>query len=339
MKKKIGFLLPYSGEFPALKRALLDPLKAYASTGGADIVTEFINNGQPAKVSSAIEKLFYSDDADLIIGYVGYRVAVELFDKLREYPDKLFLHLSLGEVIPYTHSIINYPPNYCLISYDAWKSSASLGKWVAENLPAGNCMICTSHYDSGYSLQESFRIGYHSNYEKPLEACLLKNPPQSVDTTGLFQEIIRAKPEHLHVILCGRELDDFINRFDEMIDYLPSVSFAFPVSVNSYKTAHPSLQHAYTTLPDKMKLDSLEELADDAFKTLFNYVVSRATFLLDNPYDIQEPDTISILEMNINKNKITKTDFSESLPAALNVAFNHSAENAVTIWQNPYLCI
>lgn len=339
MRKKIGFLLPYSGEFPALKRALLDPLKAYASMAEADIVTEFINNGQPAKVTSAIEKLFYSDDVDLIIGYVGYRVAVELFDKLRDYPDKLFIHLSLGEVIPYTHSKINYPLNYCLISYDAWRSGASLGKWIAAHLPAKNCMICTSHYDSGYSLQESFRIGYHSHFEKPLEICLLKNPPQSIDTTGLFQEISRVKPEHLHVILCGRELDDFITRFDKMIDYLPSVSFAFPISVNQYRTTHPSLQQAYTTLPDKVKLSSLEKLAEDTFTTLFNYVVNQATFLLENPYDIHEPETISILEMNINKNKISKTDFSETLPAELNAAFNHSAENAVAIWQNPYLCI
>lgn len=337
--KKIGFLLPYSGEFPALKRALLDPLKAYASKSEINIVTEFISNGQTAKVNSAVEKLFYSDDVDIIIGYVGYRVATELFDKLREYPDKLFIHLSLGEVIPYTHSRINYPSNYCLISYEAWKSGASIGKWVAENLPATNCLICTSHYDSGYSLQESFRIGYHSHLQKPLDACLLKNPPQSVDTTGLFEEIARLKPEHLHVILCGRELDDFIQKFDELVDYLPSVSFAFPLSISNYQTGHPSLQQAYTAFPDKVELNNLTELADDTFTTLFNYLVSQATFLMDNPYNTQESDTISIMEMNINKNKITKTNFSENLPAELNAAFNHSAENAVAIWQNPYLCI
>lgn len=339
MKKKIGFLLPYSGEFPALKRALLDPLKAYAIGGEIDIVTEFINNGQPAKVAGAIEKLFYSDDVDLIIGYVGYRVIVELFDKLREYPDKFFIHLTLGEVIPYTQSKINYPPNYCMISYDAWKSGASLGKWIAGNLPAKNCMICSSHYDSGYSFQESFRIGYHSHTEKSLQACLLKNPTQSVDTTGLFQEINRAKPEHIHVILCGRELDDFIKRFDQMVDYLPTVSFAFPVSVNSFTTLHRSLQKTYSSLPDKVKFNNLEDLADDAFLTIFRYVISRAIFLLDNAPDIQEPESISIIEMDFNNHRISKTGFSETLPAELNPAFNYSAENTVAIWQNPYLCI
>jgi len=334
----IGILLPYSGEFAGLKRALLDPVKSFAAINGSDIITEFIHDGQKAKVEQAIDKLFYGDDVDIIIGYLGYKVAVAQFDKLRSNSDKLFIHVSLGEIIPYTHALINYPPNYCLISYEAWKCETVLGDWVARQPDVKSCMVCTSSYDVGYSLHDSFRIGYHSNSGKELSNCILKRDLDGINTTPLFEEIDNAKPDHLHVILCGLELDDFIKRFDDLVTYKPSVSFALPVAVNNYASAHPSLRLAYTAFPDKVSLPDLSQLAADANKTLINYIVSRATYLLTNEF-VAEPETIAILKMDFNGNNIAQTGYSNILPAALNASLNYAAEHSHSCWQNPYLCI
>lgn len=341
MFPKLGFLLPYSGAFPALKETLLNPFKEFVRQNGTTLVTEYVGSGENSKVTAALDKLFYNEDADIVIGYIGVRVAVELFDRLRRNPDKIFIHLSLGEVIPYTNSKVNYPPNYCLISYDAWKSEIILGEWVAKMLgPQEHCLICTSPYDAGYSLGEAFRIGYHHRSKSDLTSCILRNPPQVTDTAGLFAEIKRLRPDHLHVILCGRELEDFIKRFDQQIDYTPSVSFALPVSVCRYDNiSHPSLRSAYTTLPDKTSLNSFSKLAQDANATIFDYVASKAAYLLGNHQGNSDPETVSVLEMNFKSQTIYPIPFSQAVPAELNGQINYSCENAVSIWQNPYLCI
>lgn len=338
---KLGFLVPYSGEFPELKRTLLNPVKDYCTRNNIEIIVEFIDKGDSVKVEKVIDKLFYSDEADMIIGYVGYRVSVRLFDKIKNYPHKLFVNLSMGEIIPYTNTVVNYPPNYFLVSYDAWKCEAILGKWIAENLPAQNCLICTSQYETGYSFQEAFRIGYHaaSNGEaKTLQSCILKETPQHIHTDGLLEEIMRIKPDHLHVILSGKQLDDFINKFDQNIDYSPSVSFAFPVPVNRYHSQHPSLQKTFTAVKQDFLKDEVVRLADDVFEFLFNVLINKTITMLEDGSEIIS-NHISILEMNIKNHIIVKTDFSEELSPSLNPEFNHSAENSFSVWQNPYLCI
>ncbi len=340
MFPKLGFLLPYSGAFPALKETLLNPFKAFAWQNAVTLVTEYVGNGDSSKVTAALDKLFYNEDADIVIGYVGVRVAVELFDRLRRNPDKIFIHLSLGEVIPYTNSKVDYPPNYCLISYDAWKSEVVLGEWVAKMLAPKHCLICTSQYDAAYSMGDAFRIGYHHHLKSDLTSCVLKNQLKVTDTTGLFNEIKRLRPDHLHVVLCGSELDDFIGRFDQQVDYTPSVSFALPVSVCQYgNISHPSLQNAYTGLPDKTSSNIFNKLEKDAYETIVDYVASKAAYLLGNRQENSDPETISVLEMDFKDQAISVIPFSKAVPAELNGQINYSCENAVSIWQNPYLCI
>ena len=341
MKKKIGLLIPFSGEYPDLKRVLLKPFADYAEAADCEIIKEFIGKGMDKDVAKAVDKLFYSDDVDVIAGYIGYRVGTQMFDKLRKHPDKLFINLSMGEIIPYTHSKINYPPNYHLVSADAWKSIAFLGSWVASQLPAQNCLICTSLYDAGYSLNEAFRIGYHSQQGKSLQSCTLNNPPTITDVTVLYSEIIRLRPEHLHIALCGKELYSFINNFSVYIDptYIPSISFSLPVFLKDVSSLHPSFKNTYTCLVDHIYDNNVQDLAHDPNATIFNSLAEKAISILRNDQYNHTPEVISILEMDMIENSISKHAFSGSVPESLNPQFNFSAENSMSAWQNPYLCI
>ncbi|WP_025145968.1 hypothetical protein [Pedobacter jeongneungensis] len=338
MNKKIGLLIPYSGEFVDLKRILLNPFAQYAHDNDYELLKEFIGPGSEKEVNKAIDKLFYQEDVDIIIGYVGYRVAITLFDKLRRNPDKIFIHLSLGEVIPYTQSRINYPDNYLLFSSDAWKTIAFLGAWVARKFPAADCMICTSLYDAGYSLVESFRVGYHSIYAKPIQVCTLNNNPNVNDVIGLFNEINRLRPGHLHVTLCGRELDLFINQFSQFIDYTPSVSFSFPVSLKYIETKHAAFKNVFTAVLESTIPKYIADFSESPFSVLFQYLTQQVIKWLDGD-EIPSGNAISIVEMNLIERQFISADVTGQLPVSLNAEFNHSAENAVAIWQNPYLCI
>lgn len=337
MKRKIGVLLPFSGEFLNLRKVLLNPL--LQSFSEDDIVKEFIHQGQQKEVERAFDKLFYNDDVDVIVGYIGYRVATSMFDRLWKNSDKLFIHISLGEIIPYTHSKVGYPPNYRLISADAWSSIAFLGMYVGEDLSAANAMICTSLYDTGYSLVESFRIGYHWVAKKDLQLCTLRNEPGNTDITALYDEINRIKPEHIHVTLCGKELTQFINQYSSFVDYIPSLSFAFPVPFQFIERTKLQFEKVYMALPENMLPVDMQELVNDPFTALFTKLMERTVKLIESEAEENQSRGIVLLETDMAKGQIYATSKRGTLPKQMNSAFNYSAEQTVSVWQNPYLCI
>lgn len=340
MKKKIGILIPFSGEYPQLKRVLLNPFVEDAEKSGYEIVKEFIDKGNDKDVAKAIDKLFYNEDVDVIIGYVGYRVGVEMFDRFRKNPEKQFINLSMGEIIPYTHSKINYPDNYHLVSANAWKSIAFLGSWVAD-LPAKDCLICTSIYDAGYSLNEAFRIGYHAKQGKSLNSCVLNNPPGVTDLSVIYSEIIRLRPEHLHVTLCGKELTSFIQNFSLYIDpdYTPTLSFAFPVASKNVRSIHRSFKKTYSCLANPIAGNHIQQLAEDPFSVIFNSLAQQSISILRNDLYNDNLEEMSILEMDLTEGTIAINIASGSIGSSLNPQFNFSADNTLSSWQNPYLCI
>jgi hypothetical protein len=335
---KISALVPYSGEFSGLKSALLEPLKSYAAECQATLVMEYIGGGDFKTVEKAVNKLFYQDDVDVIIGYVGYRVMVRLFDTLNKYKDKSFIHLTLGEIIPYSNLQLTPPANYKMISFEAYNQQAVLGSWVSENLKAESCLMCTSVYDAGYSLMDSFRIGYHSENQRPLSFTVLKNPPGVYNITPLFEEIERVKPDHIHVILCGRELDAFINQFDSMITYSPSLSFAFPLEMKTYASTHPSLEKAYTIIPDFVWEQLAEDQSISPFKIIFSHLAACSTDYLKNSGEITESQYIMI-EQNLITKQIEQTEVANPIVANAAAEFEYSATKMVSSWENPYLCI
>lgn len=334
---RVGVLIPYSGEYPQIRRALLDTLKQFQASAGLELSSEFINQGNKADVEKAIEKLYYHEDVDAIIGYVGYPVVTQLFNLIRKYPEKKFIHLSLGETIPLSPEKIAYPANYVLVSANAWRSGAYLGDWVANNLSAQNCLICTSLFDSGYCFTEAFRIGYHSRSQKTLNSTILNNPPGVFDVSGLFSAIVNQRPEHIHVSLCGRELIDFVNHLSDFVDYIPSVSFAFPVFLKGIETPH--IKKAYTALSSGVyNEDILKGLIINPIEGVFKALTSFAISVTVNDKCEYQPDEQFILEVNL-ENQTSREIHHGNLPVSLNAQFNYSAENSISVWQNPYLCI
>lgn len=335
--KKVGILIPFSSEFPQLRKVLLAPLME--SVPEQLIIREFIHQGQEKDVERAFDKLFYNDDVDVIIGYIGYRVATRMFDRLLKNPDKLFIHISLGEIIPYTHARIAYPLNYRLISADAWRSIAYLGMYVAEQLPAANAMVCTSLYDTGYSLVESFRIGYHHAAKKDLQLCTLRNEPGNIDVIALYDEINRIRPEHIHVTLCGKELYQFINQYTYYVNYIPSMSFAFPIPFQFIERTKLQFDKALMALPEDMLPTEMQEFVIDPFTTLFTKLMERAVKLIENGAEENHSQEIVLLETDMIQGKVTIKAEKGVLPQEMNGAFNYSAEQTISVWQNPYLCI
>lgn len=329
----IGILMPYSGEFPELKQAILKPIKSFALANGHIIVQEFIGSGDFKTVEKAVHKLCYHDDVDVVIGYVGYRVMVRLFDTINRYQDKVFVHLTLGEIIPYSYHQLIPPTNYQMISFEAYKQQSALGSWISEKLAPESCLMCSSLYDAGYSFMNAFQIGYKSTGTSRINFTVLKNQPDVLDVKPLYEDIERTKPAHLHIVLCGRELKRFIEQFSENVSYSPSVSFAFPLDTMSLATKHSSFEKIYTVVPEFMS-----DLSFDApFQTIFNHLSKTSTKCLEKQGQ-SDSDQYMITTQNLHTGEI---DHHGVVGTPKNIAdqFEYAAAQMVSGWENPYLCI
>ncbi|SDH59356.1 hypothetical protein SAMN05421827_13042 [Pedobacter terrae] len=330
--KKIGLLIPYSGEFPALRETLLNPLKSYCNNRGIELFPEFIGNGSPKVVETAIEKLYYQEDVDVILGYVSYHVMVGLFDKVKKFRPKKFINISLGEVITDDFQLL-HPENYILIGYHAWWMQSMLAYWLADQLQPESCLVCTSLYDAGYSLLECFRIGYHSGCSNKLDYSILKNNPGVFSADPLIAEIKRTNPSHVHVLLCGQELDDFIKKFEQEITYEPTISFAFPVEIKS-KLSHPAFSKCYL-VGDLHLYNKGNVLFESPYKHIFSNVMDSILRYLNGEDPIINHLVIFMADLCDQTFKPVEQHIQ--FPDMSN-AFKESAQS-VPVWQNPYLCI
>ena len=330
--KKIGLLIPFSGEFPSLREVLLNPLKKYCNEKDIALYPEFIGNGNPKGVETAIDKLYYQEDVDVILGYVSYHVMIGLFDKVKKFRPKRFINISLGEVITDDFQLL-HPENYILIGYHAWWMQSMLAYWLADQLKPESCLVCTSLYDAGYSLLECFRIGYHSGCSNKLDYSILKNNPGVSSADALIDEIKDRNPSHVHVLLCGQELDDFIKKFQQEITYKPTISFAFPVEIKS-DLSHPAFSNCYFA-GDLHLYDKGNALFEAPYKHIFSNVMDSILRYLNG----EDPrnNHLVIFEADLCDQTFKAVEQYVQFPDMTD-AFKESAQS-LPVWQNPYLCI
>ncbi len=333
--QKIGILIPYSGGL-SIKKALLNNITPFLIDKNIEIISVFIGKGDSKQVEKAIDDLCYNQDVDVVIGYVNYRVMVELFDKISKYQRQIFVNLSLGEIIPYSSSQLTPPPNFHFVSYDMYKQIAVLGDWIANQLPAKNCLICTSLYESGYSFLEAFRIGYHQSKQKELTYSILKNPPTELNIQPLIDDVLLLQPEHIHITLSGKELHLFVKNLIEQIHYSPTLSLHFPNNDLLFTPSNGKSLNCFSIIPTLIFENfsfrsSYIHIFDCIFKHLFYEAFSQLRqdqIDLNNHFIVLNHTTTTVVE-HIANNSVEEYEQS----------FRQSAIEMISYWQNPYLCV
>lgn len=230
-KIKIGCLLPVSGVMPSMAKDFKKGLEtglAVLNIPGLEIevIPELTNQGQIQNTYEAINKLSNYHDADLLTGIVSDLVVRELVDTIntKRLP---FIYNNLGEYVP---SLKLKSPFLFHNSLHLWKSQWAMGKKAQEQF-GGTPAICFSVYDAGYHLHEAFRLGTVAAGAPTAQMNMLPLLPNQVDTSPLIQLIEEQQPDHVHAILCGVDGKDFIRRYHEagLADKIPLTACPFLV--------------------------------------------------------------------------------------------------------------
>jgi branched-chain amino acid transport system substrate-binding protein len=232
-KMKVGVFVPYSGNYKNLRSDFLNGMDAAIPEAfKEDIIfqPEFIQTGGTKQVEDAFRKLVLFESVDLLTGIVGTGVLINLIQLINT--EKIPSIISnLGGYMP-VESLSS--PYLFYNSLHLWKSEWAIGKWM-QNKFSGIPAIGTHVYDTGYNLTECFRIGTVASgaNECRLHMLKLEGLHGFADTRPLIEVFKHERPSYAHIILSGREGEEFINNFysDVNTDSIPlSVS---PFMVNN----------------------------------------------------------------------------------------------------------
>jgi branched-chain amino acid transport system substrate-binding protein len=228
-KIKVGVFIPYSGVFKKLKSDFFNGLEtAIPDNLKKDIVfqPEFIQTGSLKQVEDAFRKLVLFESVDLLTGIISTSVLVNLLQSINTEKTPSIIN-NLGGYMP----IEGLSSPYLFYnSMHLWKSEWTLGKWM-QNKFGGIPAIGSHVYDSGYNLHECFRIGTVAGGadECSLHILKLEGLQGFADTKPLVEILKDENPSHAHIILSGKEGDEFINNF-----YTDIPACKIPLSVSPF---------------------------------------------------------------------------------------------------------
>ncbi|WP_431212410.1 hypothetical protein ACQ86N_42990 [Puia sp. P3] len=101
-------------------------------------------------------------------------------------------------------------------SLHLWKSQWAIGKWM-QDIYKGEPSVNLSVYESGYGLQDSFRIGAGASGATTLKVNLVRNISGPPDTMPLIRYIQEQRSTHIHALLSGKEGEQFLQLYQEHI--------------------------------------------------------------------------------------------------------------------------
>jgi ABC-type branched-subunit amino acid transport system substrate-binding protein len=212
---KIGWLIPYSGIFRHLKTDLQQGLDTALKKEGVTISSypEFIQAGALKETTDALKKLLLYEQVDLVIGVTGSKTAMGIIPLLERHRTPALL-LNLGAEIPNRQLSSDY---LFYNSLHLWKSEWAMGKWMQKQY-GGEPSINMSIYEGGYGFHNAFRIGTAASGAVTVKINVVRNISGPPDILPLIRYIQEQQPLHTHVLLSGKEGEEFLQLFPKHID-------------------------------------------------------------------------------------------------------------------------
>jgi branched-chain amino acid transport system substrate-binding protein len=211
-KLKLGWLFPYSSIYPDLRENLEQGLELAMQQAGSPVKIEaypvFVQTGAIKDTEDAVKKLLLYDKTDLVMGVASSKVVPALVPLLESRKTPMIL-LNLGADIPNRQLSSDY---LFYNSLHLWKSQWVMGKW-AQRRYGGEPSINMSIYESGYGLHECFKTGTAVSGAETVKMNIIRNISSTPDTAPLIQYIREQAPSHAHILLSGKEGQQFLQLF------------------------------------------------------------------------------------------------------------------------------
>uniref|UniRef100_UPI003341E172 ABC transporter substrate-binding protein n=1 Tax=Castellaniella defragrans TaxID=75697 RepID=UPI003341E172 len=257
---KIGFLLPYSGTYAALGKAIENGFKLYVNEQGGKLEGQDIeyftvdDESNPSKATENANRLIKRDQVDILIGTVHSGVAMALAKAANESDTTLIIpNAGAGAITGPLCSKAVFRT-----SFTNWQPGYAMGVVAAQH-GYKNAVTITWKYAAGIEATDGFKEGFEENQGKVIKQLTLPFP--NVEFQPLLTEIAALKPDAVFTFFAGGGAVKFVKDYAAagLHDSIPLLGSGF-LTDGTLKAQGDSAQGLLTTLHYADGLDNPKDL-------------------------------------------------------------------------------
>jgi len=208
---KVGFMLPYTGTYAALGRAIENGFKLYVKEQGGKLSGRDIeyftvdDESEPPKAPDNVNKLIKRDNVDVIVGTVHSGVQMAIVKAARD--NNTLLIIPNAGVDEATGPLC--APNIFRVSFS--NSQPGLAMGIVAALKYKTAATITWKYAAGEQSIGGFRETFQQGRGKVLKELYVPFP--NVEFQALLTEIASLKPECVYAFFAGGGAVKFVKDY------------------------------------------------------------------------------------------------------------------------------
>ena len=211
-KVKVGFMLPYTGTYAALGRAIENGFKLYVKEqggklGGREIEYFTVDDeSEPAKAPDNVNKLIKRDNVDVIVGTVHSGVQMAIVKAARD--NNTLLIIPNAGVDEATGALC--APNVFRVSFSNSQPGLAMGQ-VAAQKKYKTAVTITWKYAAGEQSIGGFKETFEKGGGKVVKELFVPFP--NVEFQALLTEIASLKPDCVYTFFAGGGAVKFVKDY------------------------------------------------------------------------------------------------------------------------------
>ncbi len=209
---KVGFMLPYTGTYAALGRAIENGFKLYVREQGGKLAGREIeyagvdDESEPSKAPDNVNKLIKRDGVDLIVGTVHSGVQLAIVKAARD--TNTLLIIPNAGVDEATGALC--APNIFRVSFSNSQPGLAMGR-VAAQKKYPTAATITWKYAAGEQSVGGFRESFEQGGGKVVRELYVAFP--TVEFQALLTEIAALKPTCVYTFFAGGGAVKFVKDY------------------------------------------------------------------------------------------------------------------------------
>lgn len=291
-KVRVGLMLPYTGNYASLGKAISNGFKLYVAENGGKLggrEVEYFSvddESDPAKATENASKLIKEDKVDVLVGTVHSGVALEMARVAREH--KVLLIDPNAGADELTGSLCH--PTFFRTSFSLWQPAYAMGKVVAGK-GHKRVVTLTWKYAGGQQSVDGFKEGFEQGGGKVIKELSLPFP--GVEFRPFLTELASLKPDAVFVFFAGAGAAKFVK------DYAASgLKKSIPLYASGFLTdgTLPAMGEAGSgVLTTLHYADGLDNRKDTAFRSAY----ARTYGQQPDVYAVQGYDTAQLYQAGL----------------------------------------
>jgi branched-chain amino acid transport system substrate-binding protein len=211
-KIKVGFMLPYTGTFAALGRAIENGFKLYVAEQGGKLAGRELeyftvdDESDPSKSADNVNKLIKRDNVDVIVGTVHSGVQMGIVKAARDNNTLLIIPNAGADEI--TGPLC--AANVFRTSFSNSQMGIAMGKVMAEQKKK-TAVTLTWKYAAGDESAGGFKEAFEAGGGKVIKELSLPFP--QVEFQSYLTEIAALKPDVVYVFFAGGGAVKFVKDY------------------------------------------------------------------------------------------------------------------------------